>query len=438
MTTTHTVTLSRDAEGEVAVYEPLRLNVVAGPDAGARVVLRRDTLVIGTHESADLRLTDDTVSRFHCELAREQGRLAVRDLGSRNGTSIDGVQVERAWAEPGQRLTLGRTTLELTKGEAGESARVPLGRERFGALVGRSVAMRTAFSLLERAAASDATVLLEGETGTGKEGAAEGIHEASARAKRPFVVVDCGAIPPQLLESELFGHERGAFTGAVARREGAFEAARGGTVFLDEVGELPAELQPRLLRVLERREVKPVGATHYLPVDVRIIAATHRALRAEVNSKSFRADLYYRLAVLVVRLPALRERADDLPLLVEALLEQLHASTLPEAAAVRAPETLERLARHAWPGNVRELRNWVERSLALREPPALESAAEAAASPTATLDLKDARARASLQFERQYLEDMLARTGNNVAKAAREAGVDRKYFYRLLYRHGLR
>ncbi len=431
-----TVTLTRDPSGAHAVYAPLRLQVVSGPDAPARFVVRKDAVVIGTHETADLRLTDDTVSRFHCELARDQGRLLLRDLGSRNGTAVNGVQVLEAWAEPGQRLAVGRTVLELVRGEPSEAAKVPLSDARaFGSLVGASVPMRAAFALLERAAQSDATVLLEGETGTGKEGAAEGLHAASARAGGPFVVVDCGAVPPQLLESELFGHEKGAFTGAVARREGAFQAAHGGTLFLDEVGELQAELQPKLLRALERREVKPVGATQYAPVDVRVVAATHRQLRAEVNAKAFRSDLYYRLAVLVVRLPALRERPEDVPLLVDALLGQLGAADAPEAAVLRSPETLARLSAHPWPGNVRELRNAVERSLALRAPPDLEAGAPPDASPG---DLKEARARASHRFERNFLEELLARSGGNVSKAAREAGVDRKYLYRLLWRHGLR
>ena len=431
-----TVTLSRDPSGAHAVYTPLRLVVLSGPDAPARLVVRRGTVTIGTHETADLKLTDDTVSRFHCELAHEQGRLVVRDLGSRNGTTVNGVQVLHAFAEPGQRLAIGRTVIEISRGEASEAAKVPLSDAgRFGSLVGTSVPMRAAFSLLERCAQTDATVLLEGETGTGKEGAAEGIHAASSRANQPFIVVDCGAVPPALLESELFGHEKGAFTNAVSRREGAFQAASGGTLFLDEIGELDADLQPKLLRALERREVKPVGATHYLPVDVRVIAATHRQLRAEVNTKAFRSDLYYRLAVLVVRLPSLRERPEDMSLLVEALLEQLGASKRPEAELLRSAESIARLAQHPWPGNVRELRNAVERSLALRVLPELEATPQSTSAP---VDLKEARAKASLEFERQYLEDLLARSGRNVSKAARDAGVDRKYLYRLLWRHGLR
>jgi len=293
--------------------------------------------------------------------------------------------------------------------------------------------------MLERAAASDATVLLTGETGTGKEAAAESIHTASVRGEGPFIVVDCGAIPPNLLESELFGHEKGAFTGAVAARKGAFEAASGGTIFLDEVGELTLDLQPKLLRALEKREVKRVGSNEYVPVDVRVIAATNRELRAEVNAKRFRSDLYYRLAVLEVRLPPLRERPEDIPPLVERILLDIDAANRPEAQVVRDGEFLDQLTGHPWPGNVRELRNHIERSLALREPAALEGdVGDLGASASAAVPLKIARERWTRSFERRYVEDALRRHQNNVAAAARAAGVGRMYFYRLLWKYGLR
>jgi transcriptional regulator with GAF, ATPase, and Fis domain len=256
------------------------------------------------------------------------------------------------------------------------------------------------------------------------------------------VVVDCSALPANLLESELFGHERGAFTGATGPREGAFEAAAGGTVFLDEIGELTPDLQPKLLRVLERREIKRLGANAYRPVDVRIVAATNRSLRGEVNQRRFRSDLYYRLAVLVVLLPPLRERAGDIPALVERLLETLGAAGRPETAFVRTPEFCAELARHAWPGNVRELRNHVERCLALNAaaPLGAEDAAEPGAEWPVDVErpLRDVRDAAARGVERRYLEAVLERHGHNVTAAARAAGVDRIHFYRLLSRHGLR
>jgi DNA-binding NtrC family response regulator len=384
----------------------------------------RDRALIGTHESADLVLADRTVSRFHCEVRIVDGRARLRDLGSKNGTLVDGVSVLEAHLEHGATLRVGQTAMrfEIGGGEVG----IPLSRAgRFGALVGRSAQMRAVFALLERAAASRATLLLEGETGTGKEAAAESVHRAGDRRDQPFVVVDCSALPPHLLESELFGHEKGAFTGAVARRAGAFAAAHGGTLFLDEIGELGPELQPKLLRVLERQELKPLGGDRYHKVDVRIIAATHRDLLGDVNSRRFRSDLYYRLAVVVVTLPPLRDRVEDLPPLIEHLLGQLGAADA-EVARLRTPAFLAELAAHRWPGNVRELRNYLERALAV---PATVAAAGAP-----SRSYKQARDR----WERAYVEELLRAAGGNVSAAAREAGLDRAAFYRLLWRYGMR
>ncbi len=394
--------------------------------AGERVfVSSSDRAVVGTHESCDLALDDRTVSRFHCEVSVRDGRAWVRDLGSKNGTLVDGVSVLEAHLHDGARLTVGHTHMHVRIG--GEVA-IPLSRTaQFGQLVGRSAQMRHVFALLERAAQSKATLLLEGETGTGKEAAAESVHQAGARRDKPFVVVDCSALPPHLLESELFGHEKGAFTGAAARRLGAFETAEGGTVFLDEIGELSPDLQPKLLRVLERQEVKRIGADRYQKIDARIIAATHRNLRSDVNSKRFRSDLYYRLAVVLVTLPPLRERVEDLPILVERLLESLEATRRPEAARLRTPAFIAELAAHRWPGNVRELRTYLERALAL-------SGAATPATPTAPSSYKEAKER----WERAYVEELLRAAGGNVAAAAREAKLDRAAFYRLLWRHGMR
>jgi two-component system, NtrC family, response regulator GlrR len=424
---------------EHALVRRFRLLVVTGPDSGINCTSAGKRAVIGTHESADLVVNDRTVSRFHCDITLADGRAVIRDLGSRNGTLVDGVSVVQGHLRSGATLTLGRTQVRFDLGS--DHVKIPLyDRERFGLMVGRSLSMRAAFALLERAAGSHATVLLEGETGTGKEAAAESIHREGARRQGPFVVVDCGAIPPDLMESELFGHERGAFTGAVTAREGAFEAANRGTIFLDEIGELATDLQPKLLRALERREVKRVGSNKYVPVDVRVIAATNRNLRAEVNEHRFRSDLYYRLAVLEIRLPPLRERADDLPPLVEHILASQDMSDRPEAALVRTPAFLADLSRHPWPGNVRELRNYLERCLVLHEqtPIAPVNADDGVPVVDTTQPLKVARERWTRAFERRYLEEILRRHDDNVTAAARAAGIDRIYFYRLLWRHGLR
>jgi DNA-binding NtrC family response regulator len=416
------------------------LRVTGGPDAGTVHQAAADRVVVGTHDSADLVLQDPAVSRFHCEISANPDGIVVRDLGSLNGTLLDGVSVLHARARSGSTLAIGRTQLQLQLGS--DHVEIELSRhDRFGLAVGNSPPMKRAFALLERAAPSDTTILLEGETGTGKEIIAESIHQQSPRRDGPFIVVDCGAIPHDLLESELFGHERGAFTGAVSSRDGAFEAASGGTLFLDEIGELDQDLQPKLLRALEKREVKRVGANKPEKVDVRLVAATNRNLRAEVNAKRFRPDLYYRLAVVQVRLPPLRERAADVPLLVECILGALGAKDRPEAAMFRDPKLLAQLAAHAWPGNVRELRNYIERCLTLAEATTLEadaSAPQGVPSIDAGLPIKEARERWVSHFERSYLEQLLERHGGNVTAAARAAGVERPHMYRLLWRHGLR
>ena len=386
---------------------------------------------IGSHALNDLQLDDGAVSRFHCEVVVGDDGARLRDLGSKNGTVVDGVRVVEVFLRSGSLIMVGRSALRFELLEERHPLRLSA-HTRFGGLLGESVAMRAAFALLERAADSDATLLLEGETGTGKGAAAEAVHRAGARRRKPFVVVDCGALPGNLLESELFGHERGAFTGADSRRAGAFEEADGGTVFLDEVGDLPAELQPKLLRALENREVRRLGQNSYQKVDVRLIAATHRDLRAAVNTGGFRADLYFRLAVLRVVLPALRERREDLPGLARALLDGLGADAA-ALAALELPALTARLAGAAWPGNVRELRNYLERCLVMRAPLPLAEVA-----PAAPLPYSDARQRALDAFERAYLGDLLVRHHGKVADAAREAGIARVYFYRLLRRHGIK
>jgi len=419
----------------------ISLLVSKGPDAGLSFVSKGACSVIGTHDSADLVLHDPTISRFHCEITTHGPRVTIRDLGSRNGTLVDKTSVVEAYLHSGATVALGRTELRFDLDP--EPCQVPISeRSQFGSLVGASPAMRRVFAVLERAAATDSTVLLEGETGTGKEATAESIHREGLRAAGPLVVIDCSSLPPTLLENELFGHERGAFTGAVEAREGAFEAADGGTVFLDEIGELGPDLQPKLLRVLERREIKRIGSPSAKRIDVRVIAATNRNLRAEVNAHRFRADLYYRLAVLNVRLPPLRERPEDLPLLVEHLLGELGAKQRPEAALLRQPAFQAELQRHDWPGNVRELRNYLERCLALHEHlPLGEDAAPVELGELgveAVGPLGETRELWLRRFERAYLVDLLRRNGESVTASARAAGISRVHLHRLLDKHGIR
>jgi DNA-binding NtrC family response regulator len=415
------------------------LRVEDGPDQGVELASSTDRAVIGSGDGVDLRLTDRAASRYHCELAISDRGVTVTDLGSKNGTLVDGVQVEKAHLRSGAVLGIGRTRIRFDLGT--DHVEISLARDaRFGLLVGRAPAMRAAFLQLERAAATDATVLLIGETGTGKELAAESLHREGKRRDAPFLVVDCGAVPPDLLEAELFGHVQGAFTDAKTARAGVFEAADGGTVFLDEIGELELALQPKLLRVLDKREVKRVGATQHHPVDVRVVAATNRDLRAEVNAGRFRADLFYRLAVVQIRMPALRERLDDMPVLVDRLFGDIGGDPA-VAETLRTPAFLDHLAAHSWPGNVRELRNYLERCIVMRGPQPVGTDELAGAPPViadATEPFKTARERWVRAFERAYLVDLLKRHDNNVAVAARAAGIDRVHLYRLLWRHGLK
>jgi len=432
-----TTELIVDPDAKHRLMRRFHLIAEAGPAAGARFTSTGERAVIGSHASCDLVVQDRTVSRFHCEVTLADKQLAVADLGSRNGTVVNGVTIGTARVADGAVLHLGHTRVRCEI--SSEHIKIPLSpHDRFGRLVGGSAAMRTLYTLLDKAAASDATVLLLGETGTGKELAAESIHEASARASGPCLVLDCGALPAGLLESELFGHEQGAFTGASATRIGIFEAANGGTVFLDEIGELATDLQPKLLRVLEEREVRRVGGSRVIPLDVRVIAATNRNLRAEVNEHRFRSDLYYRLAVVELHMPPLREHKSDLPQLARHLLAQLAEGEVP--AELTSKEFLAELANHEWPGNVRELQNHLARCLALKRHVPVERIGQASVEPQVDLQLpyRVARERWLHTFESQYLAGLIRGHAGNVSAAARAAGIDRNYLYRLLWRHGLR
>ncbi len=407
-------------------------------DASATRWQGAERCTLGSHPSNALVIDDRSVSRFHAEVIADASGVRVIDTGSTNGTTVDGVRVVSAFLRDGSDITLGRISVAVSL--TGDRVTLPLSRShRFGSVVGSSPGMRALFALLERAAGSDTTVLIEGETGTGKEAIAESLHLASARASGPFVVVDLGSVPAALMESELFGHERGAFTGAHARRIGAFEAARGGTIFLDELGELAADLQPKLLRVLEQRTIRRIGSNERIPIDVRVVAATHRPLRRMVNDGSFRSDLYFRLAVLRAEVPPLRTRPGDLPGLVAALLDGLGASEAGRARLLE-PAFIDRLATGAWPGNVRELRNHLERCLVMELDLPVEGAAPPSSVPQpidASLSYARARELAIASFEREYLPALVQRHGGNISQAARHAGIDRAYLHRLMRRHGL-
>ncbi|MBI4704687.1 MAG: sigma 54-interacting transcriptional regulator [Deltaproteobacteria bacterium] len=416
------------------------LAIVDGPDRGLSFRAPRGTIRIGTVAAADLRLRDPTVSRLHCEIRVRPDSVRIVDLGSTNGTHVDGVSVRDANLCGGATLRVGATAIRVELGD--DAIEIPLSPAcGFGPVVGASVEMRRLYAVLERVAPLDATVVVEGETGTGKEIVAQAIHEASGRARGPFVAVDCGAFAESLIESELFGHTRGAFSGAVAERRGLFEEANGGTLFLDEIGELPIALQSKLLRAIETRSVRPIGVNVPRPIDVRIVAATNRPLARAVNEGLFREDLYYRLAVVELHLPPLHARRDDIPLLARHFYERLTGSRDLPAAMLSA------LLTRSWPGNVRELRNHVERTVAISRPGAdpARLAPGGGARPRAAPDVpridlpfKQARRAWLERFEDGYVRALLESTGGNVSHAAQAAGVSRRFLQRAMLRLGLR
>ena len=434
----------RSGEALTLRRNTLELDVVRGPDKKAKGSFVGDRIVVGTHPSCDLVLTDPTVSRQHFEIELEPDGYRIRDLDSLNGLEVDGLRVFDARVGKSAVLTLGETRIKMRMSSAAVDVDVSPSTQ-CGPLRGRSVAMRKVFERIERVAPTPSTVLLTGESGTGKEVAARAIHELSPRADRPFVVVDCGALPPTLIESELYGHERGAFTGAERARKGAFEAARGGTLFLDEIGELPLDLQTRLLGVIERRQIQPLGSSAMRDIDVRLIAATNRDLRREANKGTFRADLYFRLSVVGVHMPPLRERVDDLPVYVEAFVTEWEEQGL---SLEISPDTIAQLQARRWPGNVRELRNVLERAAVLGDlegpdepessPPATAEAPRVAAAIDPEIPFKTSKALLIADFERVYVEQLMARHDGNITRAARAAEIDRAYLLRLLDKFDMR
>jgi transcriptional regulator with PAS, ATPase and Fis domain len=435
-----TVTVTPLPSGLRLRTRKLRVEVVRGFDAGVVAELPGPEARVGTGKDCDITLKDPTVSRLHLILRMEGDRIRVIDPGSRNGTTVDGTLVRDAYARPDSSIVIGASTLRMRM--LSDVVELPLSsNDRFGRLLGKSIPMRRIFAILERVSGTDSTLLVEGETGTGKELVARGVHEASQRADRPFVVFDCSAVSSTLVESELFGHLRGSYTGAVADRPGAFEDADGGTLFLDEIGELPLDLQPKLLRALEEREVRRLGSNKARRVDVRVVAATNRLLSRAVDHGAFREDLYYRLAVIPIRLPPLRERPEDIPLLVRHFEAELSARGRP---APPIPEAVvAAFAAQSWPGNVRELRNAVARVLSLGG--VHVASAEDEPDPyawTGEIDLEvpllAGRERVAQAYERAYLELALKRTGGNICRTADLARVGRKFVQRAIKRHRLR
>lgn len=429
---------------ETLTCKGFSLRITQGVDQGRTFTSNARLTKIGAHPDCELDLNDRATSRFHASIEMDPFGHRLIDKQSKNGTFVNGLRARDVYLSAHSTIKIGETLIEYVPDDTSIDLEFST-EKKFGSMLGESAAMRQIFAMLSKVSPSEITVLVEGESGTGKELVAQAIHLNSKRSTGPFIVFDCSAVAPSVIESELFGHVKGAFTGAISSRDGAFVQANGGTLFLDELGELPLDLQPKLLRAIEQRAVRPVGGNTPQSVDVRIIAATNRDLAAQVQEGHFRSDLYYRLAVLKITLPALRDRVEDIPLLVEHFLAQNERSSGTRVQV--GYDTIRKLQQHGWPGNIRELKNFVDRAAVLATEDRLETRflmaplvqavkmtdevggadpSEAAFAVQTGLPFKDAKARLVDQFERDYWTMLLEQTDGNVSAAARQAGIHRK------------
>jgi transcriptional regulator with PAS, ATPase and Fis domain len=439
------VTKKRDREPEETLafqrrdVAPVRLArlVVEGPTevkGGRSLVLSQRHVRIGTSPANDVVLGDPHASRFHCEIRLTDEGYVLRDLGSTNGTRVGEVEVKEGLLHPGATVVVGETRIRFLADEGRPDEIAASTEEHFGDVVGRSVRMREVFGVLERIAPTELTVLLAGETGVGKDVMARALHERSARAGKPFVVFDCAAVAPTLIESELFGHVKGAYTGATTDAVGAFERAQGGTLLLDEIGELSLDLQPKLLRALEQRTVRPVGGSREVPVDVRIVAASHRNLERAVKQGTWRQDLFFRVSVVTLEIPPLRQRLEDLPLITEAILRSL------DRKIVVASETYRILERYDWPGNVRELRNVIDSASALADSTTLEPRHLVFFTPRkkeVSLSGFDLAGKSLETIERAAIVQTLERCKGNKTHAAKALGISTSTLYEKVKKYSI-
>jgi two-component system nitrogen regulation response regulator GlnG len=439
--------ISRPFPAAPSFQTEFELLVLLGPDRGQRLGLGIEPRRVGTAASCALRLSDQDVEGEHLEVRRRGDRVAVTHLATRRESRFGGAHFSHLELPPGAVIEVGQSTLKVLTVERFLRP-LPSTSDRFFGLIGGSLAMREVFTMLELVSQAEVPVLVEGETGTGKELCAEALAQASPRKSAPFVICDLAGVPRSVIESELFGHVRGAFTGAERDREGAFAQAHLGTLFIDEIGELELPMQPRLLRAIEQKKIKPVGASAYRDLDVRILSATNRELRQEVRAGRFRPDLYHRLSVVRIQLPPLRARKEDLPLLVEHFLG---------SRDVQVPrETMRLFEQYDWPGNVRELRNVIDRGLSLLGdsrvlhpgllgldellpdlPHASPNSNASAPFERGIAPFKTEKERLVSRWEREYVSKLLRGTGGNVARAARRGGLDRVHLHRLIKKHGI-
>ncbi len=423
-----------------------KLTVTSGELKGKDFTLSLPVIQIGTKTGNQIVLKDETMSRVHFEIHQTKDGYLLKDLESMNGTFINGVRVKEGYLTAGAIIRAGKTEMKFSPlDEVFEIT--PSKKAKFGPMIGGSMPMRKIYTIIEKVAPTDVTCIIEGESGTGKELVAQAVHEKSKRSKKSMVIFDCSAVPENLIESELFGHEKGSFTGATGLRHGAFELADGSTIFLDEIGELPIDLQPKLLRVLESRTIKRVGGDRPIPVDVRVVAATNRNLEAEVKKGNFREDLFYRLNVVPIYLPPLRRRKDDVPMLIHSFIEDYNKQNTERQCDGIESGALQLLSSYDWPGNVRELKNTMSRILSFMDTTkiTLEDVPEKVKVPVAKAELdiredlgfKDAKEQWISSFEKQYLQEILKRNNYNISATAKEAGIDRKSVQRLIKKYGL-
>jgi DNA-binding NtrC family response regulator len=449
-------------EDEFDPFETGELMVIEGQQAGRKLQLSTGGVTIGSGTAVDLFLGDPGVSRRHARVMADRGTFLLEDLNSTNGTFLNGRRIRAVYLGRGDLIAVGQCRLRFQPAYA-EFQIPPSQADHFGSVYGTSPAMRQLFGILERVAPKQAGILIVGESGTGKDLLARAIHDSSARALKPFIVVDASVASAELLASELFGHVEGAFTGAHRRRQGAFEAASKGTIFLDEIGELPLDLQPKFLRVLESRQITPVGSNLPNPIDVRILAATNRDLAGMVKAGLFREDLYYRLAVVQLEMPPLRDRREDIPGIVSSLVARRREAA-DEPVSV-TPAALSLLAAQPWPGNVRELRNVLDRALALSQNPTISAADIEMAlmgtkrapirppdavhtvtrtgdpavqePPTASHDAI-ASDKSLDEIQREVVQNALKAVSGNQSAAARQLGIHRNALRTLMKKYGLR
>ncbi len=421
---------------KLLVLKKARFTVIKGTDKGKELVLQNALVSIGTLPTNDLVITDTTVSRTHAEVEEKSGGYVIRDLDSTNGTFLEGLSVREAFLTPGSVIRLGETEIIFSPVE--ECIEIPTSNaESFGELTGSSSPMQEIYGILERVSPTDVTVLIEGETGTGKELAARAIHRHSKRADGPFVVFDCGAVAPNLIESELFGHEKGAFTDAARFRQGVFELADNGTIFLDEIGELSLDLQPKLLRALDQREAKRIGSDKPVSFNVRVIAATNRDLEKEVKAGQFREDLFYRLSVVRVSMPPLRKRKEDIETIASDLLAGI-SKEIGKKITGLSSEAGAALSAYAWPGNVRELRNILGRAAALCNGDRIEARDLFLTQKKKSATLDGLSGKTLEEIEKAAIQATLKSANGNKTEAAKVLGIAYSTLYEKMKKYGMR